>query len=66
MDKLHDNDFVYNSFGPNANRCHNNLKELFSCPKTPIKPLPKTNIYKLEGADYSYVDGIYIYTHLDA
>ena len=41
MDKVHGNDFIYNLFGPNTKRRHQNFKGSFSCQKTLIKPPPK-------------------------
>ena len=42
VDKVHGNDFIYNSFGPNANLYHKNFKAFFACHYHLIKTPPKT------------------------
>ena len=42
MEKLHCNDLIYNSFGPNKNCRHKNTKALFDRQKNLVKPPPKT------------------------
>ena len=41
MNKLNDNDFIYNSFGPNINYYQNNFNTFFAYQKNLIKPPPK-------------------------
>ena len=62
VDKVHRNYFIYNLFEPNSNRHHKNFRALFACPNHLIKH----TTLKIDGASYSYVDGIYIYIYLDA
>ena len=66
VDKVHSNYFIYNLFGPDANRHHKNFKAFFALPKPPYKTSNKNKISKLEGAASSYVDIIYISNRLDA
>ena len=42
VDKLHENYFIYNSFGPDEKCYHKNFKALFACQKTLVKYPPKT------------------------
>ena len=41
QDKVHGNDFVYRSFGPNAERRHRHFKAFFACQDPRIDPPPR-------------------------
>ena len=43
-DKVHGNDFIYTSFGPNAGRRHRHFKALFTCQDPDIDP-PNRSLY---------------------